>query len=126
MLWDLMQQMRIHRLAGEARHAHQEVSDTKDDLRRLVNRIDELERSNESLTLACTALWEIMRDRVDISDADLEAKMGEIDLRDGVRDGRATSRATGPMKCPECGRPNRRGRTTCIYCGRTLEAASPF
>lgn len=78
---------------------------------------DDLVRRSEALTLACQALWEIVRDEHAMTDEDILRKMQEIDLRDGALDGRvAPSIAT----CPACHRGNNAARRVCIYCGAKL------
>ena len=43
------------------------------------------------------ALWELLRDRAKLTEADLHKKLYEIDMRDGVLDGQNKRKA---MKCP--------------------------
>ena len=61
----------------------------------------ELEHQIGRLLLFNQALWELLRDRLDVTDADLESKIHEVDIRDGVEDGELTTTA---LKCPTCGR----------------------
>lgn len=68
--------------------------------------------------LLMQAMWELIRDRARLTDADLEAKAQEIDLRDGVQDGRITD---GPLRCPSCGRVSNSKHWRCLYCGQQFE-----
>ncbi len=81
--------------------------------------LEDLERRTEALTLACQALWEILREELNLSDAAILKKMEEVDLRDGALDGRMTADVTA---CPSCRRSNKASRPHCIYCGEPLPA----
>jgi hypothetical protein len=64
--------------------------------------IAELERVIESLTLTCQAMWELLRERTQLTDEMLLERMQEVDLRDGQRDGRiraATSTCPRMFTC---------------------------
>jgi hypothetical protein len=77
----------------------------------------------DRLALVTQALFELLGERAQVSEADLLAKIDQIDMRDGVRDGRA---AAGGRRCPRCHRSCTGPRTTCLYCGATLDAGTPF
>ena len=54
----------------------------------------ELEMMNDRiavLALACQSLWELLQENTGISAAEFDQKMEEIDLRDGVKDGKMTA-----------------------------------
>ncbi len=80
--------------------------------------IRDLEHEVQRLTLKNEALWELVRDRLQLTDADLEAKSQEIDLRDGIKDGEIT---ITPLKCPTCGRVSSSRHWKCMYCGQEFE-----
>ena len=48
----------------------------------------------------------------------LADRMQQIDLRDGVADGRITHTVA---ECPSCHRKTTRRRAECMYCGQPLE-----
>ena len=77
-----------------------------------------LEEQVGRLTLACTAMWTLLRQRFGVTDQELLEAIQEVDLRDGVLDGQYKPPA---LTCPACGRRNNRRRRTCMYC----EAALP-
>lgn len=77
----------------------------------------------ERLVLVTHALWELLSERVGISDAELLAKIQEIDARDGQADGRMRST---PTECPKCRRANTQIRTQCLYCGANLPRGNPL
>ena len=79
--------------------------------------IERLEHKLNGLGLACQALWEILKENTDLSEAELADRMQEIDLRDGVADGKITHT---PLQCPKCHRKSNRRCTHCMYCGAEL------
>lgn len=70
------------------------------------------------LQLMNQALWELIQGRLNISEAELEHKANEIDLRDGVQDQAIT---VTPLKCPACGRVSSSRHWKCLYCGQEFE-----
>ena len=70
------------------------------------------------LSLLNQALWEILRDKLGMSDADLEQMAAEIDIRDGRSDGKISA---VPVKCPSCERIINSKRLRCMYCSQELE-----
>jgi hypothetical protein len=116
LFWNLRQQQQIgsaittaNLAASGARLQEASLADVNDRL--------------ERLALVTQALSELLAERATVSEADLLAKIDEIDMRDGVRDGRV---ATSTRSCPKCGRPSPGQRTSCLYCGAPLGAAKPF
>jgi hypothetical protein len=89
--------------------------------RNLEQEIRALEQQVGHLALASRAMAEILRDHLGISGEVIEAKIREIDLRDGKLDG--TSRR--PAKtCKECGRVSGPMSAICLYCGSPLPKGS--
>ncbi len=89
----------------------------------LERRVQRLEQQVERLTLGSMALAELLRDRLDVPQAEIDAKVEEIDLRDGKLDGRLSR----PLSvCPACQRTNTPQRSACLYCGKPLPAGGPF
>ena len=107
MYWELYQSSQIHSNASQAASAR-----SKAEL--VVAKIERAEKKLESLALACQSLWEIIREHTDLTDDDLMAKMEEVDLRDGKKDGRMSPQAAA---CLNCHRRTSRRRSTCLYCG---------
>ncbi len=86
--------------------------------------IERLEHKLNSLALASQAMWELLQERTDVSQEELEERMHEIDLRDGVADGKITHTA---VACPHCGRKTTRRRSHCMYCNSAItENEDPF
>jgi hypothetical protein len=80
--------------------------------------VRELAQQIERLSLMNQALWELLRDRVGITEAELEQKAQEVDLRDGVADGKMTATA---VRCPTCQRVNNSRHAKCLYCGQLFQ-----
>jgi len=74
----------------------------------------DLEHHVQRLSLQNQALWEVLQKHLNIPEEELEAKIKEIDLRDGVEDGKVTDVA---LQCPKCGRVSSRKHWKCLYCG---------
>ncbi len=81
-------------------------------------KIRDLEHQVARLSLLNQALWELLRDRVGLTDQDLERVVHEVDMRDGVEDGRVTDTA---VRCPTCGRISNSKHYRCLYCGQEFE-----
>ena len=79
-----------------------------------------LHNSLEKSMLICEALWELLRDRAKLTDEDLHKKIYEIDMRDGVCDGKNVRKA---VECPDCGRKVSPRHAACIYCGRVIDSS---
>jgi DNA repair exonuclease SbcCD ATPase subunit len=112
LFWDMRQDREIDNARTEAdRHAARS--------RTTAAELDELRTAVDRLALTNQALWELLRERTELTDDELTAKIREVDERDGHADGRM-SRET--EKCPSCGRPNSAGRGRCLYCGELMVA----
>jgi len=81
-------------------------------------RLRDLEHQIARLNLLNQALWELLRARLGLADADLERLIREVDLRDGVADGKMT---VTPLECPRCGRISSSKHWKCLYCGQLFE-----
>ena len=91
------------------------------DTRDLEQEIRVLEQQVGRLTLASVAMAEILRDHLGISGEVIEAKICEIDRRDGKMDGMFHLSA---KTCEECGRVSGAMSATCLYCGAPLPKES--
>lgn len=109
--WDIHQQHQINsvsastdRVAGQSERMSVELRD----MRRELNRV----------TIACQALWELVRENTDITEAMMAERMQDVDLRDGVADGKM-----GPqiIACASCGAKTNTRRGHCVMCGETVQ-----
>ncbi|MDB6077185.1 MAG: hypothetical protein JWO82_932 [Akkermansiaceae bacterium] len=77
----------------------------------------------DRLTLACQAMWEIIRDRIGVTEQELQAKITEIDARDGAIDGKIGYEV---VDCPECGQKTSTRRSRCVFCGCAVHLGHTF
>lgn len=84
----------------------------------MADRIRALEEQLGRIRLVNQALWELLRDRAGLDKFTLEAKIEEIDSRDGRVDGRMSDIG---LKCPQCGRISNSKHGKCLYCGLEFE-----
>jgi lipopolysaccharide biosynthesis regulator YciM len=84
----------------------------------LRSRVNGLEKRFEKIEIQNRVLWELVRDALKLTDADLKTRLKEIDLRDGVEDG-AISQV--PLRCPQCHRVSSSQHWKCMYCGLEFE-----
>lgn len=83
-------------------------------VRGVEDRIARLERTVEQLKLINIAFAELLTEKFGVTESELISKVKEIDLRDGVQDGKAS---TAPTICPKCGRRYDARNNRCLYCG---------
>jgi hypothetical protein len=83
-------------------------------------RLQQLEANQERLFLICTALTELIRDKSLATEPEVLAKLQEVDLRDGMADGKFGGIQI--VECPHCSNRTKRRHLNCIYCGKPLEA----
>jgi hypothetical protein len=77
--------------------------------------LQHLEARVDKLVLVCRSLWELVRDNTSLTEDDLMNKVLELDLRDGVADGKMSP---GVQQCAHCGRTMSPRHARCLYCGR--------
>ncbi|MEO0515232.1 MAG: hypothetical protein AAF086_08060 [Planctomycetota bacterium] len=83
-----------------------------------------LEDRFERLSLVCMAMWSLLQDKTNATEAELLERVQTIDLMDGRIDGKATK--VGVVKCVKCDRPMSDRHMRCIYCGAEKQASSAF
>jgi len=97
--------------SAAAARASSQAQQASSALKDLQFEIDRLKMLNQ-------ALWELLKERTGITEEQLAKKVEEVDLRDGVIDGRMTSPA---LKCPGCQRVSSSKHYRCLYCGMLFE-----
>lgn len=108
------EKLRAKRASGDQPGAAGDVPALKERLRNVEHQV-------ECLLLLNQALWELARHGLGLSDDDLARLVGEIDRRDGIRDGRMTD--TGII-CPACRGTLSSRHDRCVYCGYQFDDPS--
>ena len=119
-LWDLYQHGEIAAARARAGDAHDTALGAHE---RVLRESRRLEAKIDGLALLSQALWELVREHTTLSEADLRAKVAEIDARDGRIDGRITGTSTN---CVSCERPTHSRQSACMYCGTPIERQNAF
>jgi hypothetical protein len=117
LLWDLHQERRIGQAQDGANQAARKATDFQERVRFLEDRLDRMLLQN-------MAMWSLLRDTMGLTDQDLVARVQEIDLQDGVADGKVTR--TAPTTCPRCQRMFSPRHQRCLYCGHEAAVKNPF
>ena len=102
------------------RGVRRDAAEARRDARAARTSLSQLEEQVGRLTLACTAMWVVLRQRAGVTDQELLEAIQEVDLRDGVLDGQYKPPA---LTCPACGRRNNRRHRSCMYCEAPLPQA---
>ena len=108
--WDILQHYQIDKARTAA-----EIASAKVDS--LSAKKDNTKQELEELTLACQAMWELLRDHLGFTDDHLKAKILKIDARDGTVDGKIGAEL---IDCPPCGQQASTIKPNCMYCGNLL------
>lgn len=104
-------------MTGEALR---ESSSAKHAALRLKQQVRILEANLSKSLLINEALWELMQDRLKLTEKDLHDKLYEIDMRDGQLDGKNQRRVA---ECPRCQRKVGPRHPACIYCGQVIDTS---
>jgi hypothetical protein len=120
MLWDIYQQLQIENLQSQQR-----LTNSRVDLHqaRQGRRTDDAEDDIMRLVLITQAMFELVGERLGITQDELMARIHEIDARDGTVDGRITP---SPRDCPSCQAKVPAGRDNCQFCGTAVAGRDPF
>lgn len=107
LIWDSYQQRAIQKASDGLQTANLSLDSLRD---RVLDAHERLDQAN----LITLALWELLGDRLGLTADQLRAKVAEIDLRDGIQDGKYSG---DTPNCSGCGRKMNPSRTHCLYCG---------
>jgi hypothetical protein len=110
MLWDLYQHYQIDQL--ESKLTRVENQTTEDGAARRA--AAHLEERVDRLVLLCRALFELHQESTGHAEERLSAKILEIDMRDGLADGRMSPI---PERCPKCEAMMSPRFGRCLFCG---------
>ena len=70
--------------------------------------------------LICETLWEFIKEHHNLTDEELRKKIYEVDMRDGVIDGKNQRKA---VKCHDCGHTVSARHPACLYCGNVIDSS---
>ncbi len=81
-------------------------------------KIEFLEANLAKALLINEALWELIRDKLSVTQEEFYQKLYEIDLRDGDLDGKNQRQV---IECPQCKRKVSPLHSACLYCGAVID-----
>ena len=116
MIWDLIQQTQIDK-------TKRDIRDTQRDNLETVAANHELQERVSKLSLITQAVWSFLKEKHGLDEIDLMNRIEEIDMGDGVRDGKVTAVV---HTCLGCGRKISTKYKSCIYCESPNPKYSPF
>jgi hypothetical protein len=116
LFWEFKQQRDIAEARTRANASERTAIDSQRQIRELQERVDRL-------TLISAAMWDLLQERVGLSEKALMDKIEQIDLTDGKLDGRLRKDAAS---CTKCNRSIASRHRRCIYCGEERAPTSAF
>jgi hypothetical protein len=120
MLWDLYQEMQIQNLKSQVRGTQDAQIAAQQQTRAAVAPMEE---RLDKLALICQAMWSLIEERTNLTEADLQQRVTELDLKDGQLDGKYSR---PPVQCPKCGAMMSRKFRRCLFCGEKDPNAGAF
>jgi hypothetical protein len=114
-LIDIFQQFRIERNRSRVNDVGRQASDATFEAGKASISVNYLEDRVDQLSLVCMAMCELMEE-IGFNKNMLEAKIREIDLRDGKLDGKFVEKKV----CSGCSREVAARHLSCLYCGTTV------
>jgi hypothetical protein len=90
-----------------AHHSENAVSSLSREMALAMERLDKL-------ILLNMAMWSLIQEKTSLTEEDLLNRAQEIDLRDGVPDGKVTRTV---KECANCGRMISKRHNKCMFCG---------
>lgn len=116
LFWELYQMHRIGTAEAAANRSSSRSTSSADTIAQLERRIDRL-------TLTCMAMWSLLQETTDLTEEDLAQRVREIDMSDGVQDGKVRPQA---IQCSQCGRIISAKHGRCLYCGNEENTLGAF
>ena len=83
-------------------------------------RIRALEANLAKTLMICESLWELLQEKTGLTLEEFHKKLYEVDMRDGVLDGKNQRK---PSRCPKCNHMVSARHPACIYCGHTMDTS---
>ncbi len=88
------------------------------------DRLHIMEERLDQLALACAAMWQLLRERTNMTEQDLADRMVLLDSHDIPADPKAAAHTIN--KCPKCSHNISPKHRRCLYCGYQLPATVVF
>ena len=88
-----------------------------------ITRLNELDERIDKLALVNMAMWQLIQEKTSLTELDLLEKVQEMDLKDGVPDGKVTRTV---RRCRKCNRVMHNRHNHCLYCGAPEMITSAF
>jgi hypothetical protein len=107
--------------SGQIAAANATATQAQDRVGRLVDELAFLRKRLDRMVLVNAAMWELLKEKAGMIDAELQAKVLELDAADGQIDGRLGS---GKRACANCGKSLHPKHAHCLYCGHQHPAAN--
>jgi hypothetical protein len=120
-LWNLHQEGSLWATEAQLKSANRTLDSQGQSLDTQAGQLAGAVTQLDHLNLVTLALWELVGERLGLTVDQLRAKVEEIDLRDGVRDGRNTGETP---RCAKCGREMAPWRRQCMFCGQPRGAGA--
>ncbi|MCY7361367.1 MAG: hypothetical protein LH629_04755 [Ignavibacteria bacterium] len=113
---DILLDIHQYKKIGDAQAKAQSASDKVNSVN---DRINQLEKQIDLLYLVNQAYVELFSEKLNISETNILEKIEEIDLRDGLKDGKIGNYG---VKCEKCNRSYNKKLNKCLYCGYINES----
>ena len=102
-----------------SREASRQAKKAETETVNLGNRIKILENNVAKALLINEALWELIREKLRLTDDELNEKLYAVDMRDGELDGK--NQRSIAVKCPQCNRMVSPRHAACLYCRHIMD-----
>lgn len=113
LIWDALLQKQVGELNRKTIETGQAATDAG-------ARIRALEQRYAQLRLVSMAMWNILKERMQVTDAEL------IQHVEALRGGSSEQLPPGLVECPKCKRRIPARSQTCLYCGAQTSSAGSF
>lgn len=100
--------------------AQQEATSAKHSANRVETELKTVQANLAKTLLICESLWELLAEKTNLTIDDLHKKLYEVDMRDGVLDGKNQRQA---VECPNCKHMISPRHQACLYCGQIIDAS---
>ena len=117
---DLFTAAYLGRVSNSSSSAERAAAGAQHTAQRAEQRIKLLEANLAKALMISEALWELLAEKAGLTEDDLHKKLYEVDMRDGVLDGKNQRQAT---ECPACNRTVSSRHAACLYCGQVIDTS---